>query len=203
MISLSICFHTCFFKGTKKKKSCTGSAILFKLPSGPSAPSWQCKQFYRTWFFLLLFFFIRLVSQNKSSGRKRLECHVSGQCVRMCDSSDVTRFLIPPYMPLENGGSNWLPIIEPYCCWAEDSYGSWADDGGKHKPDPGDRQAQSAVHTLKLVPSVLPYQWTPSTLPARCSRCLALLRLIVVHADIINPLQVSGLGWYHPPPMSD
>lgn len=75
-------------------------------------------------------------------------------------------------MPLENGGSNWLPIIEPYCCWAEDSYGSWADDGGKHKPDPGDRQAQSAVHTLKLVPSVLPYQWTPSTLPARCSRCL-------------------------------
>lgn len=44
-------------QGNKKKKSCTGSAILFKLPSGPSAPSWQCKQFYRTWFFLLLFFF--------------------------------------------------------------------------------------------------------------------------------------------------
>ena len=118
------------------------------------------------------FFFIRLVSQNKSSGRKPLECHVSGQCVWMCDSSDITHFLIPPYMPLENGGSNWLPIIEPYCCWAEDSYGSRADDGGKHKPDPGDRQAQSAVHTLKLVPSVLPYQWTPSILPACCSRCL-------------------------------
>lgn len=203
MISLCICFHTCFFKGTKKKNHVQGvqycSNCLLVLQPPPDSVS----NFIEHDSFFFFFFFIRLVSQNKSSRRKRLECHVSGQCVRMCDSSDVTRFLIPPYMPLENGGSNWLPIIEPYCCWAEDSYGSWADDGGKHKPDPGDRQAQSAVHTLKLVPSVLPYQWTPSTLPARCSRCLALLRLIVVHADIINPLQVSGLGWYHPPPMSD
>ena len=42
--------------------------------------------FYWTWLFLWLVF------QNKSSIQEILECQISGQCVRVCDSSDITHF---------------------------------------------------------------------------------------------------------------
>lgn len=141
------------------------------------SPSWQCKQFYRTCFFFssssffLLFFHPTSLPEQKFMTEAPTMSHIRSVRLDVWFLGYYTFFNSSLHATRERW-EQWLPIIEPYCCWAEDSYGSWADDGGKHKPDPGDRQAQSAVHTLKLVPSVLPYQWTPSILPACCSRLL-------------------------------